>query len=426
MFDAKFIRDNPEVFDKSLKRRGFNVNVDQILDYYKDYTLALTNLQKLQMDRNQISKDIGIKKSKGQSAENLQVKVVQVKEKLSSLQEKSEAVYMKLRNILEVIPNLPSRDVPDGLSENENIEIRKNGVIRKFSFKPESHDLLGSKLNMMDFERAALMSGSRFVILKSDLAKLERALSQFMIDYHVKYNNYCEVSPPSLVKSETMFGTGQLPKFSEDLFQTTSGHWLIPTAEVPLTNMFAGEIMIPADLPKRYTALTSCFRAEAGAAGKDTKGMIRLHEFKKVELVSIVENNQSEYELDHMLKCAEEILRLLKLPYRVVELCCGDLGFSAMKTYDIEVWIPSQNKYREISSCSNCGEFQSRRMNTKIKNANGKIDFVHTLNGSGVAVGRALVAILENYQEEDGSIRIPEALVDYMGGLKEIKKKDDS
>ena len=421
MLDIKWIRENPKKFTESLKRRGLKVDIDGLIKIYNEYTSVLTNLQNIQMERNKASKTIGMKKNKGEDSKDIYKKVTQFKNELSSLQIKSDELFAKMNKILEEIPNLPEESVPDGFSAKENVTIRDFREIKKFSFDPKSHDILGINLKMMDFEQASHMSGSRFVILKGSLAKLERALSQFMIDFHTTNNSYLEVNPPSLVNDVAMFGTGQLPKFSDDLFKTTSGHWLIPTAEVPLTNMFAEEILNMQELPVRMTALTSCFRSEAGSAGKDTKGIIRLHEFKKVELVSLTRKDESEKELLRMLGCAEKVLQQLNLPYRVVELCCGDLGFSAKKTFDLEVWIPSQSKYREISSCSNCGDFQSRRMNTRFRNDTTKnIEYIHTLNGSGVAVGRALLAIMENYQGKDGSISIPDVLMPYMGGMSKI------
>ena len=421
MLDIKWIRENPKKFTESLKRRGLKVDIVGLIKIYNEYTSVLTNLQNIQMERNKASKIIGMKKRKGEDSKDIYKKVTQFKNELSSLQIKSDELFAEMNKILEEIPNLPEESVPDGFSAKKNVTIRDFREIKKFSFDPKSHDILGINLKMMDFEQASHMSGSRFVILKGSLAKLERALSQFMIDFHTTNNSYLEVNPPSLVNDVAMFGTGQLPKFSDDLFKTTSGHWLIPTAEVPLTNMFAEKILNMQELPVRMTALTSCFRSEAGSAGKDTKGMIRLHEFKKVELVSLTRKDESKKELLRMLGCAEKVLQQLNLPYRVVELCCGDLGFSAKKTFDLEVWIPSQSKYREISSCSNCGDFQSRRMNSRFRNDTTKnIEYIHTLNGSGVAVGRALLAIMENYQGKDGSISIPDVLMPYMGGMSKI------
>lgn len=420
MHDIKWIKENIEIFNVAMERRGMPSVSMEVINLYQSYVISLSKLQTLQNKRNNLSKIIGLKKSKGENA-TLDIKqVANLKIEIIALQEDSNSINIKISSILEVIPNIPSIDTPDGLNEDSNKEIKKFGSKPIFTFKPLSHDIIGSKLNMMDFEKAADMSGSRFVILKDKLALLERALSTFMLNTHTQKHNYIEVSPPSLVRDKALYGTGQLPKFSEDLFKTNSDHWLIPTAEVPLTNIIADEIIPAASLPIRYTALTSCFRSEAGSAGKDTKGMIRLHEFKKVELVSIVKEEDSINEHERMLLCAEEILKQLELPYRVVILCCGDLGFSASKTYDIEVWLPSQNQYREISSCSNCIGFQSKRMNARMRSLSKDIKPVHTLNGSGVAVGRALLAILENFQNEDGSVNIPIVLKPYMNNLDKI------
>ena len=420
MHDIKWIKENIEIFDVAMERRGMASVSLEVINLYQSYVISLSRLQTLQNKRNNLSKIIGLKKSKGENA-TLEIKqVANLKLEIINIQEDSNSINIKITSILEVIPNIPSVDTPDGLDEDSNKEIKNFGSKPIFTFKPLSHDIIGSKLNMMDFEKASDMSGSRFVILKDKLALLERALSAFMLNIHTQKHNYIEVSPPSLVRENALYGTGQLPKFSEDLFKTNSGHWLIPTAEVPLTNIIADEIIPSQSLPIRYTALTSCFRSEAGSAGRDTKGMIRLHEFKKVELVSIVKEEDSINEHERMLLCAEEILKQLELPYRVMLLCCGDLGFSASKTYDIEVWLPSQNEYREISSCSNCIGFQSKRMNARMRSLNKDIKPVHTLNGSGVAVGRALLAILENYQNEDGSVNIPIALKPYMNNLDKI------
>jgi seryl-tRNA synthetase len=420
MHDIKWIKENIEIFDMAMERRGMPSVSIEVINLYQSYVILLSKLQTLQNEKNNLSKIIGLKKSKGENATLEIEQVADIKLKIISFQEDSSAINIEIRSILEVIPNIPSFDTPDGLDENSNKEIKTVGRKPIFSFKPLSHDIIGSKLNMMDFDKAADISGSRFVILKDKLALLERALSTFMLNIHTQKHNYIEVSPPSLVRDKALYGTGQLPKFSKDLFKTNSDHWLIPTAEVPLTNIIADEIIPAESLPIRYTALTSCFRSEAGSAGKDTKGMIRLHEFKKVELVSIVKEEDSINEHERMLLCAEEILKQLELPYRVVVLCCGDLGFSASKTYDIEVWLPSQKRYREISSCSNCIGFQSKRMNARMRILNKDIKPVHTLNGSGVAVGRALLAILENYQNEDGSVNIPIALKPYMNSLDKI------
>ena len=417
MHDIKWIKENIVLFDTAMKRRSIPSVSIEVTKLYESYVALLLQLQILQNERNNSSKIIGIKKAKGEDTKLEMEQVAKLKLDIISLQEKSNSVSLKIKQFLEVIPNIPSEDTPDGVNEESNKEIKVFGNKPVFPFKPLSHDVIGYKLNMMDFDKAADMSGARFVILKDKLALLERALCSFMLNIHTQKHKYIEISPPSLVRDKALFGTGQLPKFSKDLFKTNSDHWLIPTAEVPLTNIVADEIIPSLSLPIRYTALTTCFRSEAGSAGQDTKGMIRLHEFKKVELVSIVKAEDSVAEHERMLSCAEEILKQLELPYRVVVLCCGDLGFSASKTYDIEVWLPSQNQYREISSCSNCLSFQSRRMNARMRNLSNDIEPVHTLNGSGVAVGRALLAILENYQNKDGSVNIPVVLKQYMNGL---------
>ena len=424
MYDIKWIKDNIDDFDKAMKQRGVSSISKTVVNLYDDYVDLIAKLHKLQNARNNLSKNIGLKKSKGEDVSEEIKEVADLKQSISSFQNKSNSLQNKIQKMLEVVPNLPSEDTPEGINENDNKVIKKYGEIPNFDFKPLPHDDLGFNLGMMDFNKAAEMSGSRFVILKDKLALLERALSNFMLNTHTQNHNYIEVNPPSLVKDNALYGTGQLPKFDEDLFQTSTGHWLIPTSEVPLTNIVANEIVNQDNLPLRYTALTSCFRSEAGSAGQDTKGMIRLHEFKKVELVSIVKASDSNNEHERMLTCAEEILIKLKLPYRTVILCAGDLGFSASKTYDIEVWLPSQNKYREISSISNCGDFQARRMKSRMRSDEKNIESLHTLNGSGVAVGRALLAILENYQNKDGSINVPIVLQPYMNGLTKISIND--
>jgi len=424
LYDFKWIKDNKSLFDEGLKRRGVDSNSNHIIDLYNKYVEALAQLQHFQNERNIASKKIGLKKSKGEEASEEINIISDLKEKIDNLQNRSDKLFDDLKKLVEIIPNIPAIDVPDGDNESFNKVVKTYGDKVKFSFKPKSHDELGINLGMMDFEKSADISGSRFVILKSKLAKLERALSEFMLDIHTENNGYTEISPPSMVKDKALFGTGQLPKFSEDLFKTTSDHWLIPTAEVPLTNLVSNTIIDYKDLPLRYTALTNCFRSEAGSAGKDTKGMMRLHEFKKVELVSISDPDNSEDEHDRMLNSAELVLKKLDLPYQIVTLCTRDLGFSSSKTYDLEVWIPSQNKYREISSCSNCKNFQAKRMNARMRNSDKSIVSLHTLNGSGVAVGRALLAIMENYQLEDGSIEIPKALIPYMRGVKKISTND--
>jgi len=420
MYDIKWLKENTDIFDAAMKKRGITSISKQVVKLYDEYVDLITKLQNLQNERNILSKNIGLKKSKGEDATKDMQSVSEIKSSIISLQEESNSIHNKITKSLETIPNMPSEDTPIGADENSNQLIKEYGKIKNFSFEPAQHDILGFNLGMMDFNKAAEISGSRFVILKDKLALLERALSNFMLNIHTQEHGYIEVNPPTLVKDNALYGTGQLPKFSEDLFQTSSGHWLIPTSEVPLTNIVCNEIIDKESLPLRFTSLTSCFRSEAGSAGQDTKGMIRLHEFKKVELVSIVEPSESVKEHERMLNCAEEILIKLELPYRTVILCSGDLGFSATKTYDIEVWLPSQNKYREISSISNCNDFQAKRMKARYRSSEKNIESLHTLNGSGVAVGRALLAILENYQNEDGSINVPKVLQPYMNGLNKI------
>ncbi len=420
MYDIKWLKENTDVFDAAMKKRGITSISKQVIKLHDEYVDLITKLQNLQNERNILSKNIGLKKSKGEDASKDMQSVSDIKSSITIFQEESNSIQNKITKMLETIPNMPSEDTPIGLDENSNQFVKEYGKVKKFTFEPIQHDVLGFNLGMMDFNKAAEISGSRFVILKDKLALLERALSNFMLNIHTQEHGYMEVNPPTLVRDNALYGTGQLPKFSEDLFQTSSGHWLIPTSEVPLTNIVCNEIIDQESLPLRFTSLTSCFRSEAGSAGQDTKGMIRLHEFKKVELVSIVEPSDSVKEHERMLNCAEEILIKLELPYRTVILCSGDLGFSATKTYDIEVWLPSQNKYREISSISNCNDFQSKRMKARYRNSDKNIESLHTLNGSGVAVGRALLAILENYQNEDGSINVPKVLQPYMNGLNKI------
>ena len=422
MHDIRWIRDNPDSFDSSLAKRQISPMATQIIALDTERRKTQTELQLIQTRRNVASKEIGIRKHNNKSTENLVSEVAKIKETILPLEKKEIELGGQIHTLLSEIPNIPSKDVPLGDNENSNIEIRKIGIPPIFNFKAKDHVDLGLALGLMNFEQAGKLSGSRFVILNGVLAKFERAISSFMLDVHTKEFGYIEISPPLLVRSDAMFGTGQLPKFADDLFQTTNNLWLIPTAEVPLTNLVGNEIINQKQLPIRMTALTPCFRSEAGAAGKDTRGMLRQHQFNKVELVSICHPSESENEHERMTNSAEEILRKLELPYRVVILCTGDLGFSAAKTYDIEVWLPGQEKYREISSCSNCREFQARRMLTRFKSSEKKeTNFVHTLNGSGLAVGRCLIAIIENYQNEDGSITIPDVLRPYMDGLEIIK-----
>ena len=412
MHDINFIRNNPIEFDNSIKKRGEKPCSDVILKIDEEKRKAQTHLQELLNKRNILSKEIGILKSKNQNVDQTINDVEKLKDQISSLKELEKIKDDELKSIISRIPNLPSDDVKVGQNDTDNIEIKKWGNKPKFSFKPKHHFEIGEKLGLMDFNVATKLSGSRFVVLKGILAKLERALALFMLDKHTLENGYTEMYVPILVKDQSLFGTGNLPKFSEDLFTAGESHWLIPTAEVPLTNLVRDQLLNVKNLPIRVTAYTPCFRSEAGAAGKDTRGMLRQHQFSKVELVSITTPDNSNQELERMLSCAEKILQDLNIHYRIVTLCTGDMGFAAKKTYDIEVWLPGENTFREISSCSNCGDFQARRMNARFKKDNNNI-FVHTLNGSGLAVGRTLIAILENYQTEDGNIIIPEALRKY-------------
>ncbi len=419
MFDIKWIRDNAAAFDEGMSRRGLAPASAGLLALDDRRRAHVSKLQEAQSRRNAASKEIGQAMAKGETerAEALKAEVGNLKEFIQSGEQVERELTEALTAALEVLPNLPLDDVPIGSDESGNTLYRSWGEKPAFGFAPREHYEIGEGLGVMDFERAARMSGARFTILKGQLARLERALGQYMLDMHTDVHGYSEVSPPLLVNDRTMYGTGQLPKFAEDLFRTSDGRWLIPTAEVPLTNLVAGEILDGADLPLRFTALTPCFRSEAGSAGRDTRGMLRQHQFWKVEMVSITAQERSLEELERMLDCAEAVLKGLGLHYRVMTLCTGDMGFGARKTYDIEVWLPGQNAYREISSCSVCGDFQGRRMNARYRTGAGKeLAPVHTLNGSGVAVGRALIAVLENGQNEDGSVTIPEVLRDYMGG----------
>ncbi len=427
MHDIRAIRKHPQRYDAGWAKRGLEPQTSVILEKDKLVRQAQTVLQEAEAARNRASKQIGAAMAKGDKAEaeHLKTEVAGAKNVITTMQAQIEAERAVLDGLLASLPNLPADDVPEGADEEENVEIKKWGVPRTFDFTPKAHDDLGAALQakggaQMDFKTAAKMSGSRFVVLRGALARLDRALSAFMLDQQTGENGYIETAPPFLVRGEALFGTGNLPKFEEDLFKTTGEHYLIPTAEVSLTNTVRARIVEPDILPLRMCAHTPCFRSEAGSAGQDTKGMIRQHQFNKVELVTICRPEDSEAEHEHMLAAAESILQKLELPYRVVALCAGDMGFSARKTFDIEVWIPSQNRYREISSVSNCGDFQARRMNARYKAGEKDNRFVHTLNGSGLAVGRTLVAVLENYQTEDGSVNIPKILVPYMGGVEVI------
>ena len=442
MHDIKLIRDDPAAFDHGLKRRGLPSQSTEILKRDAELRALLVKLQTAQARRNEASKLIGQAKAKKDEAQAqaLMAEVAGLKDEIQQGEEEQRRLEAAVNEILATIPNIPASDVPEGADEKSNREIRRIGSRPGFNFKPKEHFDLGEKLGQMDFEAAARMSGARFVVLKKGLARLERALAQFMLDLHTDHLGYTEVSPPMLVRDQTMYGTAQLPKFFEDQFAAYTAsaledgkfafekkigdperYWIIPTAEVSLTNLVREQILNEDQLPFRFTAFTPCFRAEAGAAGKDTRGMIRMHQFSKVELVSITTPEQSQDEHERMTSCAEEVLKRLNIHYRTVVLCTGDMGFSARKTYDIEVWLPGQDAFREISSCSNCGDFQARRMNARYRPVGEKATrFVHTLNGSGLAVGRTLVAILENYQQSDGSIAVPDALKPYMGGTDRI------
>ncbi len=483
MHDIRWIRENADAFDAALKTRGLGPAAAAVLEHDKALRAAQTAFQTAQAKRNDASKQIGVLKRQGQDAAALMAEVERVKIEIAACEADERAHAAALETMLSDIPNLPADDVPPGAGEGDNVEVRRHGTPPSFGYKPKEHYELGEGLKLMDFERAAKLSGSRFVVLSGALARLERALASFMLDVHTGEFGYTEISPPMLVRRSALYGTGQLPKFGDDLFLSTnleitvdprevefeddndgkkriskfndptlekmfrelseavavkvvirpSGEdkrfvareerFLIPTAEVPLTNLVADEILDDTSLPRRYTAWTGCFRAEAGAAGRDTRGMLRQHQFYKVELVSVSHPDRSDEELERMTGCAEEVLKRLGLHFRTVVLCAGDMGFSARKTYDIEVWLPGQERFREISSCSNCGEFQARRMKARFRSAGEKgTRFVHTLNGSGIAVGRALVAIMENYQLPDGSIAVPEVLRPYMGGLEKITR----
>jgi seryl-tRNA synthetase len=472
MHDIKSIRDNPDAFDAALKRRGLEPLSASLLAIDEKRRAAILASEQAQARRNSASKEIGdAKKAKDDArAAVLMAEVAELKTTMPQLEAATKAADEELATVLAAIPNLPLDEVPDGVDEHGNVQHHIFGAVRNYAFTPRPHDDLGGALGFMDFEAAAKLSGARFVVLKKGLARLERAIGQFMLDLHTNEHGYTEINPPLMVRDAAMFGTAQLPKFGDDQFSTYTKtsfegavelvsyalegidavskygaqrtdqaqrilnsvyadikdrHWLIPTAEVPLTNLVRESIIDDKELPMRLTALTPCFRAEAGAAGRDTRGMIRQHQFTKVELVSITTPENSKDEHERMLACAEEVLRRLDLHYRVMTLCAGDMGFAAQKTYDIEVWMPGQGEggaYREISSCSVCGDFQARRMDARYRGPDGKPRFVHTLNGSGTAVGRALIAVMETYQQEDGSIAVPDVLQPYMGGLKVVEK----
>ena len=412
MHNLNYIRENPTAFDNAMQQRGEDVFSKKIIEIDKQKRETQTILQKLLSEKNILSKEIGKLKAENKQITKLLKKVEGIKVEISTLKELETIKDDELKNILTRLPNIPDQSTPYGKNESDNVLYKSWGKKPIFEFTPLKHFEIGENLNLMNFETATKLSGSRFVILKGQLSRLERAIASYMLDKHTFDNGYTEINVPLLVKDDVLFGTGNLPKFAEDLFTAGDHHWLIPTAEVPLTNLSNNQILNINELPLRFTSYTPCFRSEAGAAGKDTRGMLRQHQFTKVELVSIVEPNQSNNELERMLSCAESILQDLNIHYRIVTLCTGDMGFAAKKTYDIEVWLPGENNYREISSCSNCGDFQARRMNTRYKHNNNNI-FVHTLNGSGLAVGRTLIAILENFQTKEGNVIIPEVLRKY-------------
>jgi seryl-tRNA synthetase len=423
MHDIRLIRENPEAFDAALARRGEAPTAGDILAIDASRRSRITAAEAALAERNAASKEVGAAKARGDEAEfnRLRELVSAKKDEIAELEQAAKAESDKLDALLMTLPNSPLDEVPDGSDENDNVEINRWGNPRNFSFDPKEHYEVAAATHGMDFETAAKLSGSRFVVLSGAMVRLHRALAQFMLDTHIDRNGLSEVWTPVLVREEAMIGTGQLPKFAEDSYQTTNGWWLIPTAEVTLTNIAAGHIIDNDYLPRRYTAHTQCFRSEAGSAGKDTAGMLRQHQFEKVEMVTVCRPDESLAELQRMTRCAEGILEALELPYRTVILCTGDMGFGARRTHDIEVWLPGQNTYREISSCSMCGDFQARRMNARYRpEPEAKPEFVHTLNGSGLAVGRALIAVVENYQQEDGSIELPAALHRYMGGKTRI------
>ena len=432
MYDIKWIRENAEALDRGLKRRGLETLSSSLLALDDTRRAAIAKAQAAQERRNALSKEIG--KAMGAKdlalAEKLKAEVAALKDAGPALEAEERAAVEALSEQLAAIPNQPHEDVPEGADEHGNVEHSRHGEKPEQGGKrligvnqPKEHYELGEALGQMDFEKAAKLSGSRFVVLDRQIARLNRAIGQFMLDTHVEEHGYTEVNPPLMVRDDAMFGTAQLPKFRDDQFRAGEDHWLIPTAEVPLTNLVRESILSEEELPRRFTALTPCFRAEAGSAGRDTRGMLRQHQFEKVELVSITAPEKSREEHERMLACAEAVLKKLDLHYRVMTLCTGDMGFASQKTYDIEVWLPGQKTYREISSCSVCGDFQARRMNARYRTKDGKGPFfVHTLNGSGTAVGRALIAVMENYQNADGSITVPEVLVPYMRGVTRIEK----
>ncbi|TRD20796.1 serine--tRNA ligase [Palleronia caenipelagi] len=424
MHDIRLIRQDPAALDAAMARRGIEGASEPLLALDAERRAAIHAAETAKAEQNAASKQVGAAKAKGDEAEfeRLRAEVAMKKGEVAEQERIAREKDAELAEILMGLPNVMADDVPDGADEEDNVEVKRVGEPRSFDFEPKEHHELASAAPGLDFETAAKLSGSRFVLMSGQVARLHRALAQFMLDTHVTENGLTEVNPPVLVRDEAMRGTGQLPKFSEDSYQTTNGWWLVPTSEVPLTNIVAGHVVEESYLPRRYVAHTLCFRSEAGSAGKDTTGMLRQHQFEKVEMVSVTHPDHSDAEQERMLGCAESILQKLGLPYRVVKLCTGDTGFGARRTYDIEVWLPGQNRYREISSVSNCWDFQARRMNARYKPTDGgKPEFLHTLNGSGLAVGRTLIAVLENGQQEDGSVVVPDALRGYMGGLDRLE-----
>ncbi len=422
MHDIRSIRADAAAFDAAQARRFGAPIAAHILEKDTARRAAQTELQDRQARRNALARSIGEGKRKGADTASLEAEAVALRDEMAALEAGAAALDREIFDILAGIPNILDPDVPDGADEHSNVVLKQWGEPRDLGFQPKQHFELGEALGMMDFATAAKLAGARFTILRGKLAKLERALGQFMLDLHTTEHGYEETVPPALVNDAAVFGTNNLPKFADDLFRTTDGRWLIPTAEVPLTNTVAGDILAEKALPIRLTALTDCFRSEAGAAGRDTRGMLRQHQFRKVEMVSIAHPERSDEEHERMTKCAERVLELLQLPYRRMVLCAGDTGFGAAKTFDLEVWLPGQQAWREISSCSNTRAFQARRMNARFRDADGKVAHVHTLNGSGIAVGRALIAVMENYQQADGSILIPQVLGRYMDGLAAITR----
>ncbi len=423
MHDIRFIRDNPGAFDAAMARRGLSGVASEVLEIDRIRREKIAAAEAAQAERNAASREVGQAKARGDEAEfaRLRALVAEKKEEIATLEAEAQAQDTRLADMLMGLPNLPHDDVPAGADEDDNVELRRHGTPPEFDFAPKEHFEIKGISPLLDFETAARLSGSRFVMLTGSAARLHRALAQFMLDTHVSENGLHEVNAPVLVRDEAMLGTGQLPKFGEDSYQTREGWWLIPTSEVTLTNIVAGEIVDESALPMRFTAHSLCFRSEAGAAGKDTRGMLRQHQFEKVEMVSITHPDRSRDEHERMTRCAEGILERLGLAYRTMVLCTGDMGFGARRTHDIEVWLPGQRRYREISSVSVCGDFQARRMNARFRPVGGgKPEYVHTLNGSGLAVGRCLIAVIENGQREDGSVALPEALAPYLGGAREI------